>query len=160
MNRQELAKSAEWWGGVKLRLTLELVPTDVAVRAPADMDMDDGRPPWVRQERGWLGLNGAEAFIVVVVVVSRKNQEEEHRPDNLTCLGFIYSTHARTYVSMRAGTKAKYVALPFAAGISLARVPTVAPFKPFGRTTGSNCPHARHPRKRTRVACVIKVMIS
>jgi hypothetical protein len=96
MNRQELAKSAEWWGGVKLRLTLELVPTDVAVRAPADMDMDDGRPPWVRQDRGWLGLNGAEAFIVVVVVVSRKNQEEEHRVgDNLTCLGFIYSTHVR-----------------------------------------------------------------
>jgi hypothetical protein len=145
---------------VKLRLTLELVPTDVAVRAPADMDMDDGRPPWVRQERGWLVLNGADAFIVVVVVVSRKNQEEEHRVgDNLTCcLGFIYSTHVRIDAPRDKGPQ--YVALPFAAGISLARVPTVAPFKPFGRTTGSNCPHAHRPRKRTRVACVIKVMIS
>jgi len=113
------------------------VPTDAAVLAPADMDMD-GRPPLMRQGRGRLGLNEADAFIIIV---SCRNQEEESRVGDKSASDLYIA--CVPYVSMHVGTKAQLRAypsirkrpssMPFVAGISLAQVRTAAPFKQFGR---------------------------
>jgi hypothetical protein len=115
------------------------VPTDAAVLAPADVDMD-GRPPLVRQDRGRgrLGLNEADAFNIIV---SCRNQEEEPRVGDksasdlyIACVPYV-SMHARTKFQLRAylSIRKRPSSMPFVAGISLAQVRTVAPFKQFGR---------------------------